>query len=297
MHDMVKTRPRRPRNAFLRRSRTSRRTAPTLFLLLTALLLLSACDAAADAPAAETRQSHDTSSASADDLFSALLREHVHGGRVDYARMKDDPRLVQVCDSLARVQPLEFVDSNSVKSYWINVYNAFTLKLICDNYPVESINDLHFLGSLYISVPLGLSVWDSYEFLIDGREHTLNMVEHEILRARYADFRIHAAVVCASVSCPPLRSEAYDASRLDSQLDENMRAWCADTSKNRYDKNEGVLYLSKIFDWYESDFGASREAMVRAVLPYFPTPARNAVAAHNGLPDVEFLDYDWSLNE
>lgn len=291
MHDMVKTRSgrRRPRPA-----------TRHLLIILGALLL--SCDApAANVPAPEIQASRDTVPAAADDQFTALLREHVRGGHVDYSRMKDDPRLTQVCDSLARVRPQTLVDSNSVKAFWINVYNAFTLKLICDNYPVESINDLHFLGSLYISVPLGLSVWDSYEFEIDGNEYTLNKVEHEILRKNYADFRIHAAVVCASVSCPPLRNEAYAAGRLDSQLDDNMRAWCADTNKNRYDAAAGTLYLSKIFDWYESDFGASRETMARAVLRYFPTPARNAVAAaaeaRNNFPDIEFLDYDWSLNE
>ncbi len=288
MHDMVKIR---------RRRRRPRRVALHLLIFLGALL--PACDApAADIPAAQTQRPRDTAATAADDLFTALLREHVRGGHVDYRRMKDDPRLPQVCDSLARVRPQQLVDSNAVKSYWVNVYNAFTLKLICDNYPVESINDLHFLGSLYISVPLGLSVWDSYEFEIDGSEYTLNKVEHEILRQRFADFRIHAAVVCASVSCPPLRNEAYAAARLDSQLDDNMRVWCADTNKNRYDAAAGVLYLSKIFDWYESDFGASREAMARAVLPYFPATARNAAAeARNGFPDIEFLDYDWSLNE
>lgn len=230
-------------------------------------------------------------------VFTTLLQHYVHEGRVDYAALRQDDRLDRYCAELGAVNPDSLGTAAEQMAFWINVYNAFTLKLICDNYPVESINDLHWLGSLYIATVFSKTVWDSYPVVINGKTLSLNTVEHDILRKRFKDYRIHAALVCASTSCPALRREAYEGGRLDEQLDDSMRLFCADTTKNRYDAVEKTLYLSKIFDWFEADFETEDATLLDTILPYFPAEVFAAVRQYGDEFATGFLPYDWSLNE
>ncbi len=234
---------------------------------------------------------------SADSIYTGLLQRFVQDGLVNYAGLCQDRALADYCDNLAATRPEDLGSDAAAIAFWINVYNAFTLRLICDHYPLETINDLHWLKSLYISILIGKTIWDSYTFRIDGRDYTLNEVEHGILRARYRDNRIHGALVCASISCPPLRREAYRAGRLDEQLDDNMRVWCNDSSKNRYDPAANTLYLSKIFDWYAADFETAEHSLLDALQPYLPPDALSAMQPRQTDISICFLEYDWSLNE
>jgi len=119
-------------------------------------------------------------------------------------------------------------------------------------------------------------------------------IEHKILRARYTEPRIHFALVCASESCPPLRPEAYRAADLDHQLDDQARTFLRDPAKNRYDADQGVLYLSKIFSWFEGDFEAHSASVSAYVEPYLLVEAGQAV--RSGDVPIRYLPYDWSLN-
>jgi len=223
--------------------------------------------------------------------FDELLRRHVSDGGVDYAAWAagaDDRRqLREYLDALAavRVSALEAApDGRDVAlAYWLNLYNALTLDLVLDRYPVDSIKDL---GGLFSSP------WKRDLVTVEGQELTLNEIENDVVRPRFDEPRIHFALNCAARSCPPLRAEAYVAARLDEQLEQQTVAFLENADFNSVD-DEGRLHLSMIFDWYAGDFeeaAGSVAAYVQPYLPGFPDRPPDRV-------DVRFRDYDWSLNE
>ena len=227
-------------------------------------------------------------------LFTSILKDRVQGGLVDYTALLKDPRLDRYITSLSQTDP-DMLSMNDRLAFWINAYNAVTLRLIRDNYPVKSINDLHPGGGLAIATLLKKTVWDTYSLSINGEKYTLNKIEHEILRPVFRDFRIHAAIVCASISCPDLREEAYQGNRINEQLDDQMKRFMADTSKNRYDPEKRIFYLSKIFSWFKKDFTRGQRPLVSVLRPYLP--ARSAWMAAAGSVKIKYLPYDWSLND
>jgi hypothetical protein len=225
-------------------------------------------------------------------LLDEVLKESVRGDRVDY-RGVDRAKLSKYLEQLGGVTP-EALGSWTRKqrfAFWINAYNAHVIDLVLEHYPVESIEDV---GSLLSPV------WKK-EFIRmnvlhpDGDEDRLSLddVEHKILRPRFEDARVHAAINCASISCPPLRAEAFVAERLDEQLDAQMRAFVVDESRNRYDKANGVLYLSKIFDWFEEDFARDAGSVKQYLFRYAPKPLHPFIQG----AEIGYLDYDWSLND
>ncbi len=240
-------------------------------------MLLSLVLAGAQAADAGFDQTHAS--------WGKLLEMHVAKGGVDYPGMKQDAK-----DLAAYLASLESVSKERFEgwgepdriAFLVNAYNAYTVKLVVDHYPVKSIKDL---GGYFSSV-------FKKEFIplkkIYGRVVSLNEIEHETLRKKYKEPRIHFALVCASKSCPALRSEAYRGKDLDAQLDDQARRFLGDSTKNRFDPETKTLHLSKIFDWFGEDFeknGGSVQAFVGKYLKFPPEP------------DIEYLDYDWSLNE
>jgi hypothetical protein len=227
--------------------------------------------------------------------FTDVLKAYVTAGVVDYRRMKDDPRLGAYLDHLATVDPGSIEGRNDRLAFWINLYNAATLKLICDHYPVTSINDLHSGGTIIAHV-IGTTAWDKKIVRVQGRVITLNDVEHTIIRPQFKDPRAHFALVCASKSCPPLRNEAYEGRRLDAQLDDQARIFLADPARNAFDVATRTADISKIFSWYERDFGGSEGDVLRALAPWLAGPIRASIIAEPTAWTVGFKDYDWSLN-
>lgn len=229
--------------------------------------------------------------------LGALLARHVRGDRVDYAGLVEDRAALQAClDTFAAVEPAAFATWTEPQrfAFWIDAYNAFTLALVADHYPLASIKDI---GGLFDSVwdrrfvPLGALFPEA------GQEKlSLNDLEHEILRPRFRDARVHAAINCASESCPPLRAEPYVAERLDHQLDEQARRWLADPTRNRYELSAGMLRLSRIFDWFEEDFRRDAGSVQAWVARYAPTEVAERIRAEEGLR-IRYLDYSWKLND
>ncbi len=231
-------------------------------------------------------------------LYTELLRDGVAAdGLVDYRRLQTDARLSRYIAQLQETNPDTIADADARLAFWLNVYNAFTLKLIRDHYPVESINDLHCLNSIYIGTVLGCVVWKTWEFPIHGKLYTLDFVEHQIIRRDWRDFRVHAALVCAAKSCPPLRTEAYEGPRLNAQLDDQMRRWLADPEKNRYDAAAHTFYISKIFDWFEGDFVTPSRTLLQAILPYLPAETQTLLKENPAGARIRYAYYDWSLNQ
>ena len=217
--------------------------------------------------------------------WDALLKKNVvvlEGGKASKVRYEsvDRTALKAYLGSLSAVGEQEFNGwpRGEQMAFLINAYNAFTVAKVLTRYPeLRSIWDF---GKLF-----GNPFKDEF-FTLLGRKSSLDRVEHELLRKRYRDPRLHYAVNCASIGCPMLREEAYVAARLDPQLDEQATRFLSDRSRNRY--RDGRLEVSKIFDWFKEDFEPRQAYFARyaAVLGY-----------PGGEVPITFLDYDGSLND
>ena len=226
-----------------------------------------------------------------------LLKKHVsQEGNVNYKGFIADKTLLEEYLGLLSTNPPNKTWTKEEQlAYWINAYNAFTVKLIVDHYPVQSIKDIK-KGVVFIN-----SVWDMEFFTIGGKKMNLNDIEHGIIRKEFKEPRIHFAVNCASFSCPPLRNEAFTASQLDEQLSDQTKNFLADTRKNQL-SNAKQITISNIFKWYSTDFTnkgffsrffgkKNREKqLIQFIAPYTVTPL-------NKDTKIEYMKYDWSLNE
>lgn len=234
-----------------------------------------------------------------------LLKKHVkyttngNASRVDYAGLaKDRAALKAVLDSYSKVTKAEFDawPKPAQQAFLINAYNAFTVELILTKYPdLKSIRDL---GS-FVSKP-----WSKKFFTLFGQETTLDNIEHDMLRKEgvYDDPRVHVAVVCASIGCPMLRNDAFTAANLEASLEDGMKRFLSDRTRNRYNPQSKKLEVSKIFDWYGKDFekGHKGFASVKGTMAKYAdqlaeAPADRAIV-RDQKADISFLDYDWSLN-
>lgn len=206
--------------------------------------------------------------------WNDLLQKHVSSsGVVNYKGFKNDKALLEAyLEELKNNKLGEHATKNEKLAYWINVYNAFTVKLIVDNYPLKSITDLN-------------KAWDQKIVDVGKELLSLSHVENEILR-KMNEPRIHFAINCASVSCPKLMNKAFTAEKLSAQLKQVTNDFFSDKSRN--DLTQTPLALSKIFEWYAADF--EKGAIVKYI---------NKETDYNFAEDtkITFKEYDWSLNE
>lgn len=206
--------------------------------------------------------------------FGQLLQKHVNSkGNVDYKSFKADEGKLDAYLEMLENNPVQNSWSKNERlAYWINVYNAFTIKLILDNYPVSSIKDIN-----------GGKPWDKLFIKLGNTSYTLNKVENDIIRKRFNEPRIHFAVNCAAKSCPPLLNDAYYPDKLMSQLSERTNSFISNSNYNTI--TDSKLKVSKIFDWYSSDFGDVKDFISRYT--------SSDIKGNN----LEFMDYDWALNK
>lgn len=236
--------------------------------------------------------------------WNTLLSQYVHpidnghSTQVDYAGFaKERQVLTQYLTDLAAIPEAQFKTwtKNTQLAFLINAYNAYTVELILSRYPdLSSIRDL---GG-FLSSP-----WKQDIGPLLGKERTLDEIEHGLIRGnnKYNEPRIHFAVNCASVGCPALREEAYTGEALDRQLAEQTQRFLSDRSRNRID--DEILTVSKIFDWYRDDFESGWQGRTR--LADFLALYHEALsltsdqtdALVKGKINIEFSDYDWSLND
>jgi Protein of unknown function, DUF547 len=208
------------------------------------------------------------------DAFDAILKKYVSStGKVNYKSLKENKAdLEAYTKALSDNPPADKAPKNERFAYWINAYNAFTLKLIVDNYPLSSITKLD-----------GGKPWDVKRITIGGKKYSLNDIENNILRPM-GDARIHFAINCAAKSCPPIHNVAFTAANLNSVLESRTKRFINDTKANALKDSE--LKISKIFDWYGKDFDKIPEFINRFAITKVKTDAK-----------IGFMDYDWSLNE
>jgi hypothetical protein len=216
-------------------------------------------------------------------IYAELLEKYVDAGRVNYKRLKTDEKQLD-----AYLKVLEAVDPAALSrdeqfAFYINAYNAWTLKLILSGYPgVKSIKDL---GTLF------KSPWKKKIVRIDGGITTLDDVEHNILRPRFQDPRVHFAINCAAKSCPPLRSEPYRGEVLNQQLDDVTRSFLNNASSYRLQGEQ--FYVSRIFKWFSEDFSND---VIGFYLVYATADLKKQLRLGMNQIRVAYLPYDWSLN-
>lgn len=216
--------------------------------------------------------------------WEELLKKNVGAdGRVNYRGfIRDSVKLNDYLKLLSKNPPNEKTWSRAAQiAYWINAYNAFTVQMVIRNYPVKSIKDIK-KGIAFVN-----SVWDIKFIKIGQVTYDLNNIEHGILREKFDEPRIHFALNCASVSCPNLRSEAFTADKLERQLAEQTRQFLADSSKNVIAAKR--IRLSKIFSWFKGDF-TKKGSLIDFLNQYAPVKISPKA-------QIDFLEYDWRLNE
>jgi len=249
-------------------------------MFTTALLLLGCTTTVAAVPAGTYDSTHAR--------WDHVLHQYVRAGAVDYTGLRGAGRaeLDAYLGELSSVTTTSSWSREEALAFWIDAYNAWTVKLIVDHPGVTSIKKITTVTS-----PWKLSF---IPMRATGGAETISLddIEHGVIRPRFADPRIHVAVVCASISCPSLRAEAYVAGKVEAQLDDQARAFLADPTRNTVDAERKVLRISSIFDWYGKDFEAT--GGVSAFVQKYGTPAL-AQAAREGWK-VEYMDYDWGLN-
>ena len=182
-------------------------------------------------------------------MYTELLQRHVaEDGTVNYEALVDDhEELMEVTRLLSANSPAQNWSKEEQLAFWINAYNAFTLQLIVDHYPVESITKIK-----RIHLPLISTIWGKKFFKIGGTKMSLGQIEHKILREQFNEPRIHFAINCASFSCPKLRNEAFEAEYLEEQLEDQTRYFVNNPDKNSMEADD--IELSRIFLWFKADF-------------------------------------------
>lgn len=244
--------------------------------------------------------------------YSSLLQKYVdERAMVDYRSIRKNPELLnKTMTGFAQTSEKvynEMSDEQKI-AFWINAYNAFTIRAIVDHYPIEPggfLSSLRFPDNSIRQIP---GVWKKLKFSTPLGKLTLHEIEHDYLRPRFDEPRIHVAIVCAAHSCPPLRSEAYIGEKLEEQLNDQAERFFERRTNFRIDKRKNEVHLSEILDWFKEDFvsrygtsskfkdhGKEERAVLNFIINYVDADAKKYLEQENY--DIEYVDYDWRLNE
>ena len=222
--------------------------------------------------------------------WNELLQQYVDDrGLVDYRGIKRSPsKLTNWLQELATIDP-KSLDRQQQMALWLNLYNALVIEQVIDKYPIESI-----LPKL-LGIPNWLAFWRFFTrrvYRLNGDRYSLNNIEHDILRPKFEDPRIHFALVCGAIGCPLLRNEAYQGDRLEAQLESDARRFINNPDKVKYDAEQSMLYCSQIFKWYRQDFLKVAPSLTEYIQIYLDRELN-----HDRSLTIKYLDYDWHLNQ
>lgn len=219
-------------------------------------------------------------------LWDYLLKSYVENGLIDYDAMKRDHLFRTYVRQLSEANPDQLSSDEAKLAFYCNAYNAFVINGVITHKIQTSVMDYDVDGTGFFDLP---------EHLLSGKTLSLNELEHELIRKRFNEPRIHVALVCAAKSCPAIRAEAYDGKRLDTQLQDQSTQFA---NNPRYVAIEGgTLKLSPILSWYGDDWKTSGGYLKWiAELARDPSVKQAAESAMQGSVPVAFFDYDWTLN-
>ncbi len=272
---------------------TSLKFTRALLLGLTLIAWLAQASAAPKAELWERWTAHNPASTLSinhdnwSNWLGRFVTRHADGiNRLNYGKVSDvdSQQLGQYIDSLTALKISDF-NRNEQQAYWINLYNALTVDVVLQEYPVESIRDIS--SGLFSSGPWGRDL-----VVVEGEELSLDDIEHRILRPIWKDPRIHYAVNCASIGCPNLQVRAFTTSNMETQLNKAARDFINHPRGATVDN--GKLRVSSIFDWFEADFGGNEAGVIAHLRQYAGPRLRNSLA---GISSIDDDDYDWNLND
>jgi hypothetical protein len=237
---------------------------------------------------------HSTQAQTVDhSAYDRLLKAHVINGLIDYDAFKSDPAFAGYLKLLAATNPAT-LPRNEQLAFWINAYNAYTIQLInMKNEQVSIRNVNKTLGFLKFKGP-----WSEPFAVVGGKTYTLDDIEQRTIRPTFKEPRIHFALVCAAIGCPPLRGEAYTGARIDAQLNDQAITFLTKSpAKNRVDVASKTVYRSQVFSFsdYMNDFGGSEAAVGKFIARYYPAGPEKTLLESGDYTAVK-TDYDWSLN-
>ncbi len=236
-----------------------------------------------------------------DAAYAELLAKYVTTGAngvnlVDYAKWKanaaDMDKLKAYVRDLAQQKP-SGMDRNAAFAYWANLYNALTLQVVLQDYPVESIKDIKSKGTGFFDVKAWVGPWRTKLVTVEGRELSLDDIEHEIMRPTFKDPRVHYAVNCASIGCPNLKATPWTAETLEADLEAGARAY-VNSPRGVVVNADGSLKVSSIYVWFKEDFGGNDEGVIAHLRKYAEPELAKKL---EGQPRIAGDDYDWSLNQ
>jgi hypothetical protein len=243
--------------------------------------------------------------------YEATLKQFVSSSGVNYAALQQDrTHLDLYVQSLSRVSGQTYDEMNAADkiAFWLNTYNAITLRVIVDHYPIQKrggIMGLRFPAASIRQIP---GVWKKPWHQVMRKDRTLEEIEHEILRRQFREPRIHLALVCAARGCPPLRREPYRGGDLNKQLDDQAKHFLVSKEKFRIDRAKRVVFFSSIFKWFGKDFSRkystdgiqanvskNERAVINFAMPYLSSDDARFLRDENY--QVKYIKYDWTLNE
>jgi len=263
-------------------------------LVIGSIFLSSAAMAAPKSELWEKWATHDAASTMTVDhsIWNKFLQTYLKNdpdglNKLDYAGVSAaDKKALDSYIGLLTATPVLKLNQMEQQPFWINLYNALTVQVVLDHFPVKSIRDIDISPGLFSSGPWGKKLVE-----IDGEQISLDDIEHRILRPIWKDPRIHYAVNCASVGCPDLSAKAYTADTTDAMLGENAVAYINSPRGVKLDGSDVIV--SSIYDWFQEDFGGSEKGVIAHLLKYAQGDRKAALEKASKISDY---DYDWALN-
>ena len=234
-------------------------------------------------------------------LWDGVLRDHVNDqGRVDYAAVQKDERFDRYLEQLEAADAKELKNADERLAFWINAYNALTIRAVLDTLPSDQSKWAEY--KIIDQKVNGTSIWKGRKFDVGGEQHTLDDIEHNVIRKRdgLRDPRIHVALVCAAKGCPYLWNRAYTGAEVRDQLTAAMRRFCANDKQLKIDKTSRTIKISKIFEWYGGDFTNPKFSPHGKSIPIFLAEyvrdQAMVAALRQGKWTITYFEYDWHLN-
>ena len=227
-----------------------------------------------------------------DKLLKTYLKPAEDGlNRIDYKQFKAEAHK-PLKDYVRRLEAVDVGQLGRAEqfAFWANLYNARTIDIVLDHYPVKSIKDINLGGGFFATFTGG--PWKAKVVTVNGQSLSLDEIEHTIMRGIFKDYRVHFAVNCASVGCPNLAGTALTGARLDELLDQGGRAFV--NSSRGVKLTDGQVHVSKIFSWFQADFGGSDSGVLDHIRRYASPELKARLA---GVSRIDDTFYDWSLND
>jgi len=220
--------------------------------------------------------------------FNRILQKYVDDkGLVDYDGIAKDAEFSEYMRTLANAN-VEELSRDGQLAFWINAYNAVTIDKVIKKKPKKSVRE-----TLIPGVWTGTKFFTSRENTVAHKRLSQDDIEHDILRKRFNDPRIHFAIICASMGCPPMPRIAYTEANVQTRLEEETKKYLNSPRGTRVDYGENTLYVSKLFDWFASDFIQKSGSVLAFMRPYLHEETLSFLTRE---PKISYLEYDWALN-